>query len=255
MKRLGFAALALTAAFATVVGVGCATKKYVHETVAPVQKKVDDLDKKTTAHDSSIAELEKGVSRADERAQGADGRAGDALRDAARANDQATRANDQAALANKQAGAAQSLAEKGVAQATQVERSVGTLGNTVENRDNFKLSSTETVLFTIGKTELSKDAQAQLDAFAAKVVSMKHYVIDVQGFTDSTGAAAANLALSQSRAAAVVRYLTLDRKIPLFRVNTIGYGTASPAADNKTRDGRKQNRRVEVRLFTPDLGS
>ena len=108
---------------------------------------------------------------------------------------------------------------------------------------------------TVGRSELSKDAEAQLDAFAAKVVSMKHYVIDVQGFTDSTGAAAANLALSDNRAAAVVRYLTLDRKIPLFRVNTIGYGTASPAADNKTRDGRKQNRRVEVSLFTPDLGS
>jgi outer membrane protein OmpA-like peptidoglycan-associated protein len=38
-------------------------------------------------------------------------------------------------------------------------------------------------------------------------------------------------------------------------VNTIGYGKASPATDNKTRDGRKQNRRVEVKLFTPDLGA
>jgi outer membrane protein OmpA-like peptidoglycan-associated protein len=84
---------------------------------------------------------------------------------------------------------------------------------------------------------------------------MKHYFIGVQGFTDSTGASAANIELSRRRAAAVVRYLTLDRKVPLFRVNTIGYGKESPAADNKTRDGRKQNRRVEVTLFTPDLGS
>ena len=51
------------------------------------------------------------------------------------------------------------------------------------------------------------------------------------------------------------RYLTLDGKLPLFRVNTMGYGKDNPAADNKTRDGRKQNRRVEVKLFTPDLGS
>ena len=255
MKRSGFAALALTAAFAAVVSVGCATKKYVHETMAPVQKQVEDLDKKTAAQDSSIAELEKGVSRADERAQGADGRAGDALREAARANDQAARANDQAALANQQAGSAQSLAEKGVAQAVEAERSVGTLGSKVENLDNLKLASTETVLFPTGQSELSKEAEGRLDAFAAKAVSMKHYVIDVQGFTDSTGSSAANLELSRRRAAAVVRHLTLDGKVPLFRVNTIGYGTASPAADNKTRDGRKQNRRVEVRLFTPDLGS
>jgi len=248
MKRLSLAALALTALFAALAGVGCATKKYVHETMAPVQQKVEDLDKKNAAQDSAIAELGRGVSRADERAQGADSKAQDAAREAARANEQAT-------LANKQAGAAQSTADKGVAQAAQAERSVGTLGNRVDNMDNFKLASTETVLFAIGKSELSKESEAQLDAFAAKVAPMKHYIIDVQGFTDSTGAPAVNIEISRRRAAAVVRYLTLDRQIPLYRVNTIGYGKASPAADNKTRDGRKQNRRVEVKLFTPDLGS
>jgi len=248
MKRFSLAALALAALFAALAGVGCATKKYVHETMVPVQQKVEDLDKKNAAQDTAIAELGKGVSRADERAQGADSKAGDAAREAARAN-------DQAALASKQAGAAQSTADKGVAQATQAERSVGTLGNRVENMDNFKLASTEAVLFGLGKSELSEEAEAQLDAFAAKVAPMKHYFIGVQGFTDSTGAPAANIELSRRRAAAVVRYLTLDKKIPLFRVNTIGYGKASPAADNKTRDGRKQNRRVEVKLFAPDLGS
>jgi outer membrane protein OmpA-like peptidoglycan-associated protein len=248
MKRLSLAALALAAVFAALLSVGCATKKYVHETMVPVQNKIEDLDKKNTAQDTAIAELGKGVSRADERAQGADSKAVDAARDAARAN-------DQAALASKQAGAAQSTADKGVAQAAQAERSVGTLGNKVENMDNFKLATTETVLFAIGKSELSKEAEAQLDAFAAKVAPMKHYVVEVQGFTDSTGAPAANIELSRRRAAAVVRYLTLDKKIPLFRVDTIGYGKASPAADNKTRDGRKQNRRVEVKLFAPDLGS
>ena len=248
MKRFSLAALVLAALFAALVSVGCATKKYVHETMVPVQQKVEDLDKKNTAQDSAIAELGRGVSRADERAQGADSKAGDAAREAARAN-------DSAASASKQAGAAQSTADKGVAQAAQAERSVGTLGNRVENLDNFKLASTETVLFAVGKSELSKEAEAQLDAFAAKVVPMKHYIVEVQGFTDSTGASAANVELSRRRAAAVVRYLTLDGKLPLYRVNTIGYGKASPAADNKTRDGRKQNRRVEVKLYTPDLGS
>ena len=248
MNRLSSAALAFAALFAALVGVGCATKKYVHETMVPVQQKVEDLDKKNTAQDSAIAELGRGVSRADERAQGADSKAGDAAREAARAN-------DSAASASKQAGAAQSTADKGVAQAAQAERSVGTLGARVENMDNFKLATTETVLFDLGKSELSKEAEAQLDAFAAKVVPMKHYIVEVQGFTDSTGASAANVELSRRRAAAVVRYLTLDGKLPLYRVNTIGYGKASPAADNKTRDGRKQNRRVEVKLYTPDLGS
>jgi outer membrane protein OmpA-like peptidoglycan-associated protein len=251
MNRLTFAALTFTAAFATLAGLGCATKKYVAQSITPVQTKVDELDKKTTAkdtsQDTSIAELEKGVSRADERAQGADKRAEDAAREAARAN-------EQAALANKQAGAAQGLAEKGISQATQVERSVGTLGNKVENLDNFKLASSETVLFGLGQSELTADAKAQLDAFAAKAIAIKHFLVDVHGFTDSTGAESANVRLSERRAAAVVRYLTLDGKIPAFRVNTVGYGPASPASDNKTRDGRKQNRRVQVSLYLPDVG-
>ena len=252
MNRLSLGVLTLAVAFAAVAGVGCATKKYVRETMAPVQKQVEELGKKTAAQDAtqdaSIAELGRGVSRADERAQSADNRAGEAAREAARAN-------EQAALANKQAGAAQSLAEKGVSQAAQAERSVGTLGNKVENMDNFKLTSTETVLFRLGQSELSKEAREQLDVFARKVASMKHYAIEVRGFTDSTGSPVTNLELSRRRAAIVVRYLTLDGKIPLFRVNIMEYGTAAPAADNKTRDGRKQNRRVEVSLFAPDLGA
>ena len=172
MKRLGFGVLALVAVFAVSISVGCATKKYVRETVTPVQQQVTDLDKKTTAKD---ADLEKGVARADERALGADNRAGDAARAASRANDEATRANDQAAVANKQAGAAQSLAEKVVAQATDAQRSVGTLGNKVENMDNYKVASTESVLFATDQSTLSKEAKAQLDAFAAKAASMKHF--------------------------------------------------------------------------------
>src|ERR1035441_9199253 len=134
MKRLTLAVLALAALFAALVSTGCATKKYVHETMVPVQQKVADLDKKNAEQDTAIAELGRGVSRADERAQGADTKAGDAAREAARAN-------DQAATASKQAGAAQSPADKGVAQAAQAERSVGTLGNRVENMDNFKLAT------------------------------------------------------------------------------------------------------------------
>ncbi len=244
MKHRKGIALVIALAVAGVLSVGCATKKYVRETTAPVQAKVDNLEKKT---DASIAELEKGVSRADERAQGADSKAASAAREAARANEQAS-------AASKEAGAAQSTADKGVAQAGEAQRSVGTLGTKVENMDNYKLSSTETVLFNLNRSELTDEAKAQLDAAVTKLSSMKHYVVEVQGFTDSTGSPATNLELSRRRAAAVVRYLTLDKKIPLYRVNTIGYGEESPSADNKTRDGRKQNRRVEVRFYTPDFG-
>ncbi len=248
MKRSHGAVIALAVAALAFVSVGCATKKYVRETVAPVQTKVDDLDKRTTQQGGSIAELEKGVSLADEHAKTADDRAGAAAREAARAN-------EQAAVGIKDAAAASALGEKGIARAGEVERNVTTLGNKVENLDSYKQASSETVLFDLGQAVLKDEAKQTLDAVASKVASMKHYTIEVQGYTDTTGAPELNIRLSQRRAEAVVRYLTLQGKVPLYRIQTVGYGEENPAADNKTRDGRKDNRRVEIKVLTPDLGA
>lgn len=238
MKRHYAILIAMTVAAA--LSTGCATKKYVKKTVSPVQEKVDTLDKKTTEQGASIAEVEKGVSRADERAQGADTHA-------AAAASEAARANEQAAVGIRDAATARGVGEKGIARAGEVEVS---LGNKIENMDNFKLASTETVIFDLNKSELDDAGKAVLDSVAGKVGPLKHFVIEVQGFTDATGSPESNLALSQRRAAAVVRYLTSQAKLPLFRVNTVGYGEDNPSADNKTRDGRKLNRRVEVRTYS-----
>lgn len=248
MKRLNAIAMAVVLASAAVVSLGCATKKYVQQTVAPVQQKVADLDKKNAQQDTSIAEVEKGVSRADERAQGADTRAGAAAREAARAN-------EQAALGIKDAAGARGVAEKGLARAGDVERGLGTLGTKVENLDNYKPVTTETVLFDLGSTTLKDAAKQQLDSVAAKISSMKRYTVEVQGFTDSTGGPETNVRLSQRRADAVVRYLSLQGKVPLFRIMNVGYGEENPSSDNKTREGRQQNRRVEVRVYVVDVGS
>jgi outer membrane protein OmpA-like peptidoglycan-associated protein len=51
------------------------------------------------------------------------------------------------------------------------------------------------------------------------------------------------------RAEAVKRYLYENHQIPLHRINVISYGESKPAADNKTRDGRAQNRRVVIRIL------
>ncbi len=248
MKRVHAIALALALASAAFVNLGCATKKWVQQTVSPVQQRVDEIEKKNTQQDTNLAELEKGVSRADERAQGADTRAGAAAREAARAN-------EQAAIGIKDAAAARAVGEKGVARAGDVERNLGTLGTKVENLDSFKQIASETVLFDLGSATLKDAAKQQLDALASKVGSMKRYTVEVQGFTDSTGDAETNIRLSQRRADAVVRYLTLQGKLPLYRVMTVGYGEDNPLNENKTRDDRAQNRRVEVRVYASEAGS
>ena len=80
---------------------------------------------------------------------------------------------------------------------------------------------------------------------------MKEYPkanFSIQGHTDSQGAAAYNQKLSESRAAAVVTYLTNQAGISSSRLSSKGFGEDYPIADNKTRDGRAQNRRVEIKL-------
>ena len=116
--------------------------------------------------------------------------------------------------------------------------------------DDFDAKSTSTVNFTVGSAALSTAAKAELDKVAETAKQEKGYVIEVAGFASSDGDQAFNQALSQKRADAVIRYMVENHSIPLRRfITPFGYGEKMPVADNKTRDGRIQNRRVEVRVL------
>ncbi len=104
--------------------------------------------------------------------------------------------------------------------------------------------------FRIGSAVLNADAKAKLDAIATKAQNSKGYVLEVTGFADATGNNARNRSLSQRRADAVIRYMVEQHQIPLRRIITpYGFGASNPIADNKTRDGRAQNRRAEVKVL------
>jgi len=118
--------------------------------------------------------------------------------------------------------------------------------------NKFNMAKSVTVLFPVGQAKLNDDAKAELDEVAKMAEGKDRFVIEVQGFTDKTGSAVTNEQLSQSRADSVARYLANEHKIPVRSITTLGSGYALPVADDKTRDGRKQNRRVEVRLFVPE---
>jgi OmpA-OmpF porin, OOP family len=83
----------------------------------------------------------------------------------------------------------------------------------------------------------------------------KRYFIAIQGFTDKTGSAEYNLALSRRRAEAVQTYLVAQHNVPVYRIQIVGLGKDKPVNDEKTRQERQQNRRVEVTLFSADSGS
>jgi OOP family OmpA-OmpF porin len=102
---------------------------------------------------------------------------------------------------------------------------------------------------------LSDEAKASLDQLAGKVKGSKGYVLEIQGFTDNVGSESYNLDLSQKRSENVVRYLAQQHQIPLFRMYILGLGEGKQLEDNKTKEGRAANRRVEITLLKSEIES
>ena len=113
--------------------------------------------------------------------------------------------------------------------------------------------STAPIYFGFGKSNLSKDEQAKLDDAVQKLASIKGYVVEVEGFADRTGNVAYNRDLSRKRADAVVHYLAVEHNIPLRSIRELGVGSDFPDANNKSRDDRKENRRVDVKIYMLDV--
>jgi len=107
--------------------------------------------------------------------------------------------------------------------------------------------SDDTVKFKSDSFELTDEAKAALDSLAGRIKALNRAVyIEIQGHTDNRGSESYNDMLAQNRAEAVRRYLNRQHNLPLPRMSTISYGETMPLADNGTRDGRSQNRRVVV---------
>jgi outer membrane protein OmpA-like peptidoglycan-associated protein len=103
------------------------------------------------------------------------------------------------------------------------------------------------VRFGFESSKLSDEAKAALDDFAAQLTQQnKNVYIEIQGHTDSTGSESYNEQLALERAEAVRGYLNREHTVPLHRMNVISYGETEPIADNGTREGRSQNRRVTL---------
>lgn len=116
--------------------------------------------------------------------------------------------------------------------------------------DDYVVQSTETVNFRVNSAVLSPEAKAKLDAVATSAMTLKGFEIEITGFASSEGGTAKNKALSQRRARAVIDYLVENHNIPLRRIGqSYGFGELQAVADNATREGREQNRRVEVKLL------
>ena len=103
------------------------------------------------------------------------------------------------------------------------------------------------VKFGFDTSDLSPEAQSAIDEFAGQLKNEnKNVYIEIQGHTDSVGSETYNEELGLLRAESVRRYLNQKHGFPLHRINVISYGESAAIADNTSRDGRSQNRRVAL---------
>ena len=155
-----------------------------------------------------------------------------------------------AKAAQESADAAMSEAKTANQRVTATNERVAAMDDRISNMDDYEARSTITINFKVNSAVLSADAKTTLDEIANQAKNEKGYVLQVAGFASSDGNEAHNRVLSERRANAVVRYLMENHDIPQRRIITpFGYGELKPVAENNTRDGRQQNRRVEVAIL------
>jgi outer membrane protein OmpA-like peptidoglycan-associated protein len=176
---------------------------------------------------------------------------------AKRAQESADEGIGNAAVAQKSADQAQSTANEGVSTAQAAGTlaatnavEVGKVNQRVSDLSQYDAVAQTGIYFPENGYKLNKTSKAALDQLVAANSNLAGYVIEIAGYTSSTGSAQHNQWLSARRAEAVAQYLREKDDVPAYRIAVpAGYGKTHPAAENSDREGRAKNRRVEVTIL------
>jgi outer membrane protein OmpA-like peptidoglycan-associated protein len=218
--------------FVEVEGRGGAAGDLVAEKI----KFSDDAQRIAMSVTSQVVPVENRMGQAETRIT-------EAEQNAERLSGQVDELTEVANLAKGGAAAAQQTAEVAV-------EGVNKTNERISSLDEYEEKANTTINFRVGSAVLTSQAKQMLDQVANQAKTERGFVIEVRGFASSDGSASLNDRLSERRADAVVRYLAQQHQIPLRRIILpFGYGEAIPVADNSTREGRVQNRRVEVKIL------
>jgi outer membrane protein OmpA-like peptidoglycan-associated protein len=224
ITRAGMAAG--SAALILFLTTGCSTKNYVRSQTAPLVQNTNELDARTSQDHRNIVDT-------DTRAQAG----------IATAQNAANAADQHAMAAGQSASRAQGSAQEAY-------NRVDSLSGVVAGLDTYKPLSESSVTFGFDKSTLTAADKKQLDTIAASLSTTKHFILELTGGTDSTGDAQYNYQLSQKRADAVAFYLQSKYNIAPHKFYMVGIGKDKEVASNRTAAGRKENRRVEVRVLS-----
>jgi peptidoglycan-associated lipoprotein len=204
----------------------CASKKFVRTSVGEVNTKVDSLGRsveetqeRTRRNEGKITEVDAKAQAAAQSAQQAGQAAATAQTTAVEVGNKANVRFDEIDKANRRLVFEVVLSE---------------------DQGNFKF----------GQTKLPDEAKARIDEMVKQLTQdPKNVFIEIEGHTDNVGNPLVNEKIGLERAEAVQRYLYEMYQIPLHKMNVISYGEDKPAAPNKTREGRAQNRRVVIKVL------
>jgi outer membrane protein OmpA-like peptidoglycan-associated protein len=142
--------------------------------------------------------------------------------------------------------------EQAEQRATSLNADLARLASVKQDPRGTVITLSGSVLFASNKYTLLPAARERLNQVAdALMRGDPNSQFVVEGHTDSRGSVAVNQALSKNRANAVRDYL-IERGVPADRITAEGHGSDNPVADNKTADGRANNRRVEIVVKPPD---
>lgn len=103
------------------------------------------------------------------------------------------------------------------------------------------------MLFDFDKSNIKPEAASILDRLVTFMEENRDKKVNLAGHTDSIGTEAYNRALSERRVNSVKQYL-VKKGVDASRISGQGFGESKPIADNKTREGRAKNRRVEIKV-------
>ena len=132
-------------------------------------------------------------------------------------------------------------------QAAEIERDIA--GARVERvGEGIKITFNSEIMFDLNKAVLKDQYQRELSELATILNKYQDTNILLEGHTDSTGSQEYNLELSEKRAKSVANFLA-TRNVNPARFTIMGYGESQPIASNETKEGRSQNRRVEVAIY------
>lgn len=230
---------------------GCATKGFVREEVSKSETKLGqdvsrldtDLGQQKTQVSGLAVQVTETRSVADEATRRGVEARGLADQASGRANDAAERAGQALTKAEEAGGAA----GQALAKADQTDERLTRLWS---KRNQFQPGETVMVRFAFDKWSLDDRAETALLDVAKQLQENSGLIVQLEGYTDNVGPGSYNVQLSQRRAEAVRRYL-VEKGIELHRIQSIGLGDVRPVADNQTKQGRDQNRRVAVKLLAP----